>query len=208
MPTATKSRRHLLAAALLALAAAPVAAHPGHDHGPQHRPSTPAGAPTLPPALEEVRAALDKYQDPLVAVRDGYASTVGCVAYANGAMGVHFLNVQNIGPTPDPFRPPLLVYEPAGGGRLRLVAAEWFVPLATGITERPTLFGRPFDGPMAGHEPLMPTELHHYDLHVWLWKENPAGLFNATNPNVGCAGHPYALMEAPTDLPAATAHRH
>jgi hypothetical protein len=51
---------------------------------------------------------------------------------------------------------------------------------------------------MEGHEPLMPRELHHYDLHVWLFKENPAGLFHWTNPTVGCAGHGYALMEQPT----------
>jgi len=194
-----------LLAAGLALAAGPALAHPGHDHGPQHRASTPAPEPALPPALEEVREALRKYEDPVVAIRDGYLSTLGCVAYANGAMGVHFLNVAHVGPTPDPFRPALLVYEPAEQGRLRLVAAEWFVPLATGITERPVLFGQPFNGPMSGHEPLMPAELHHYDLHAWLFKENPDGLFSVTNPNVGCAGHPYALMEAPTDLPG---HRH
>jgi hypothetical protein len=161
----------------------------------------------LPPHLEMVREALRKYEDPVVAVRDGYLSTVGCVAYANGAMGIHFLNPTAIGPTPDPVRPPLLVYEPAEEGRLRLVAAEWFVPLATGITERPQLFGQPFDGPMEGHEPLMPRELHHYDLHVWLFKENPSGLFAATNPNVGCAGHGYALMEEPTAIVAHGSHR-
>jgi hypothetical protein len=49
---------------------------------------------------------------------------------------------------------------------------------------------------MEGHEPLMPRELHHYDLHVWLFKENPA---------VGCAGHAYALMEQPT---ATVQHHH
>src|SRR2546428_713963 len=96
-------------------------------------------------------------------------------AALSGARGIHFLNAQLIGPASDPMRPPILVYEP-DGDKLRLVAAEWFVPLATGIKERPTLFGQPFDGPMEGHEPLLPKELHHYDLHVWLWKENPAGL--------------------------------
>ena len=122
-------------------------------------------------------------------------------------MGVHFLNPALIAPTPDPLRPAILVYEPAEGGALRLVAAEWFIPLATGVAERPQLFGRPFDGPMEGHEPLMPRELHHYDLHVWLFKENPAGLFAATNPAVGCAGHPYALMEQPTAIVAHQHHR-
>jgi hypothetical protein len=193
----------VLLAAGLSAGASPAPAQTGHLHGPQHRASTPAPAPTLPPELVEVREALRKYADPVVAVRDGYLSTLGCVEYAEGAMGVHFLNPAVIGPTLDPFRPALLIYEPEDGGRLRLVAAEWFVPLATGITERPTLFGRPFDGPMEGHEPLMPQGLHHYDLHVWLFKENPAGLFAVTNPNVGCAGYSYALMEQP---PATVAH--
>jgi hypothetical protein len=30
--------------------------------------------------------------------------------------------------------------------------------------ERPQLLGRPFDGPMEGHEPLLPPSLHHDDL--------------------------------------------
>ncbi len=157
------------------------------------------GPAAQPPAgLEDARAALQKYQDPIAAVRDGYFSTLGCVHYAEGGMGVHFLNPALIGPTPDPLRPQILVYEPVEGGRLRHVAAEWFIPLATGITERPSLFGRPFDGPMEGHEPLIPRELHHYDLHVWLFKPNPAGMFNVTNPDVSCHGHGYALLEQPT----------
>lgn len=158
--------------------------------------------PGLPPELEGVRDKLAKYKDPLVTVRDGYLSTLGCVHYRDGAMGVHFLNPALISPTPDPDKPQILVYEPKGD-RLELVAAEWFVPLATGVKQRPTLFGRPFDGPMAGHEPLMPETLHHYDLHVWLFKENPKGVFAATNPNVTCAGSGYALLEEP---PATVAH--
>jgi hypothetical protein len=26
----------------------------------------------------------------------------------------------------------------------------------------------------------------HYDLHVWLYKHNPAGMFAAWNPRVSC----------------------
>jgi hypothetical protein len=157
-------------------------------------------APELTPELQAVRTALSKYQDPIVAVRDGYFSTVGCVDYPEGGMGVHFLNLASIGPVPDPLKPQLLVYEP-DGDKLRLVAAEWFIPLATGVKERPTLFGQPFDGPMEGHEPLIPRELHHYDLHVWLFKANPDGLFKATNRTVTCSGKSgYALMEGPPKL--------
>jgi hypothetical protein len=64
------------------------------------------------------------------------------------------------------------------------------------------VFGKAFDGPMEGHEPLLPRNLHHYDLHVWLWKENPAGLFSPTNPSVTCAGYGHSLVEdAPHVVP-------
>jgi hypothetical protein len=174
-----------------------------------------AQGPALTPELEKVRAALEKYQDPYVAVRDGYFSTVGCVHYPQpggagrvpytaGGMGIHFLNPQLIGPVPDPMRPQILIYEP-DGDKLRLVAVEWFIPLATGVKERPSMFGQPFDGPMEGHEPLLPSALHHYDLHVWLWKENPAGLFSPTNPRVTCAGYGHSLAE---DAPHVVPHSH
>ena len=47
----------------------------------------------------------------------------------------------------------------------------------------------------------MPKQLHHYDLHVWLFEDNPAGLFGETNPNVKCIGKwPYALMGGPPKI--------
>lgn len=33
-----------------------------------------------------------------------------------------------------------------------------------------SLFGEPFMGPMEGHEPLIPKDYVHYDLHMWLFK--------------------------------------
>jgi hypothetical protein len=164
-------------------------------------PAEPA-SPRLTAELEGVRNELAKYKDPVVAVRDGYFSTLGCVHYKSGAMGVHFINPALISPTVDPAKPQILVYEPKGA-KLELVAAEWFVPLATGVAKRPVLFGRPFDGPMGGHEPLMPEALHHYDLHVWLFRENPKGMFSPVNPNVSCAGYAYEFLEEP---PATVAH--
>jgi hypothetical protein len=158
----------------------------------------------MTPELQKVREALDKYQDPIVAVHDGYFSTLGCVEYPKpggpgrmpyprGGMGVHFFNVALMGKL-DPLKPQVLVYQPVGG-KLRLVAAEYFVPLSPEVKEPPQLFGRPFDGPMEGHHPLMPHELKHYDLHVWLWKKNPAGLFAATNPDIRCPKAAYTFRE-------------
>jgi len=167
---------------------------------------------TLSPELEKTRSALEKYRDPILAVHDGYLSTLGCiefpaagvpgeVPYKAGGMGIHFLNGQLIGQELDPLRPQVLIYEP-DGDKLRLVAAEWFVPLSTGVKERPRIFGRPFDGPMEGHHPLMPAAMTHYDLHVWLWKPNPSGIFSPTNPDLKCPRTGYTFQEKPPKLVA------
>ena len=155
-----------------------------------------AGQAQLTPELAQVRTALDKYQDPLAAVRDGFLSTLSCidfpqgamdgtVMYKPGAMGVHLVNISNIGPTLDPAKPQVLMYEPVGD-KLRLVAAEWFVPAQLVQGDAPSVFGQKLQGPMDGHEPILPKELRHYDLHVWLWKPNPNGVFEPTNPSVKC----------------------
>jgi hypothetical protein len=164
-----------------------------------------AALPTLTPELQKVRAALDKYQDPIVAVHDGYLSTLGCVEYPKGGgegsmkyvpggMGVHFLNGQLMGPTLDPAKPQVLIYE-MDGSKLKLAAAEWFVPVGAAGKTAPKIFGQTLGGPMAGHKPLMPDGLVHYDLHVWLWKNNPAGVFAPTNPAVKCPGGAYSFAE-------------
>lgn len=172
--------------------------------------ASPARMPTVPPDLVATRAALDKYQDPVAAIRDGYFSTLGCVdyprggtgpdemAYRPGGMGVHFLNLALIGPTLDPLKPQVLIYEPVGQ-RLQLVAAEWFVPVAVS-KDAPVIFATKLDGPMVGHAPILPEELHHWDLHVWLWKDNPNGLMHPTNPSVSCPDGPYTFHELATKM--------
>ena len=119
----------------------------------------------------------------------------GSMHYTPGGMGVHFLNLQAIGPTLDPAKPQVLLYEPVGD-KLRLVAAEWFVPTNVAGATRPSIFGHELQGPMEGHEPLQPKGLHHYDLHVWLWKNNPGGVFSPTNPAVKCPATGYSFTEA------------
>jgi len=174
------------------------------------------GTPLRPTAAEEpykaqidaLRNSLKKYEDYKVSVRDLYLSTVGCVhysgeriagymEYAKGAMGVHFVNVTVHGR--DPMKPNVLIYEPVGKN-LKLVAVEWLVPLTADTKERPSLFGHSFMGPMEGHEPLIPKEYVHYDLHAWLFKNNPLGMFAPTNPDVRCEGYDFALLEKPTKM--------
>ena len=76
---------------------------------------------------------------------------------------------------------------PRANGSLELVAVEYFAvdadqDLGT-ATDRPSAFGRPFDGPMLGHSPGMPI---HYDLHVWVVEANPEGVFAQWNPAIAC----------------------
>ena len=160
----------------------------------------------MTPELESVRKLLDKYNDPIAAVRDGFYSSLGCISYPNGvvdgsmrypkgAMGVHFINMGNVGPKLDPAKPQVLIYEPSGD-KLKLVAAEWFMPTQLANGTAPTIFGQTLGGPMEGHQPVMPVELHHYDLHVWLWKANPEGVFSPTNPAVKCPTTGYSFAEA------------
>ncbi len=168
------------------------------------------GAPNPSATIAHVKAALEKYKDPIVAIRDGYFSTLGCIDfpgggaehkmaggvmdYKPGAMGVHFLNPALIGPKLDSLKPQVLLYEQVGD-RLVLTGAEWFVPTALAKTA-PMILGQSLQGPMEGHAPILPVELHHWDLHVWLWKDNPNGMFHPTNSAVKCPKGPYTFAEA------------
>lgn len=174
-----------------------------------------AASAALPTELQSVRTGLDKYQDPMVAVADGYLSTVACIdfpkghsegtmQYVAGGMGVHFLNLSYIGPTLDPMKPQVLIYQP-DGDQLKLVAAEWFAPAAAVGDNPPSIFGKQLEGPMEGHPPIMPASLHHYDLHVWLWKSNPAGVYSPTNPDLTCPKSGYSFSgDAPKMVGAHT----
>jgi hypothetical protein len=102
-------------------------------------------------------------------------------------MGIHYVKVAEVGdPTEDATTPELLVYEPQQNGRLRLVAVEYVV-LAEAWdadnAEPPSLFGEEFELVPAGNRYGLPD---FYELHVWLFKHNPAGMFEDWNPNVSC----------------------
>jgi hypothetical protein len=135
--------------------------------------------------LASVRAATAKYHDVDRAVADGYVPVSGCEELPGvGAMGVHYLNpLLAMDAEILPTQPELLLYAPDGDG-LRLVAVEYFVAAAA-APDGASVLGHPLEGPMPGHSDDMPE---HYDLHVWLWKHNPAGMFASWNPALSCEG--------------------
>jgi hypothetical protein len=138
--------------------------------------------------LAQLKKSLRPLQDsPAAAEAAGYVQGTSCVDSATGGMGFHYFNLELVAGPIDVMHPPVLVYVPGDDGRLTLGAAEWFQfdadqDLST-HEDRPSLFGRPFDGPMLGHEEGMPI---HYDLHAWLFEPNPRGVFQPYNPRVSC----------------------
>ena len=148
------------------------------------------GAP--PDDLRAAKAATARYHSFQQALRDGYTVAnepcVPPVGPRSPAMGIHAINPALMAdPAIDLRRPEILLYIPDKHGKLRLVGLEYWKADADGNLgtsgDKPSLFGQPFDGPMPGHNPTMPV---HYDLHVWVWEDNPLGLFAPVNSNLAC----------------------
>ncbi|KAF4410260.1 hypothetical protein [Streptomyces lycii] len=189
-----------LVLAAVTLPAAPAAGHDHPHHGGHgtdraaHEPAArPHGTPRNDPAhgdrerdLATARAATKKFRSEKAAIAAGYHRTEICASSPMGGMGYHYVNPAHIGST-DPAKPAAVLYEPGPDGTRRLVAIEYLVNDKDADLEtdqdRPRMFGQDFQGPMPGHEPNMPV---HYDLHVWLYKKNPKGLFAEWNPRVHC----------------------
>ena len=198
---------HLLASPILILTAA-----------------APPAAP-IEPTLDQVRAAAEKYKDVKLALEDGYvpdpsgmcetAAMMGKPAKL-GAMGIHYARPDLLGITAPPNprvdgtgtytdfnKPAILLYEPQTDGSLKLVGVENLVFAkawhAAGHKQPPTFHGIRFDH-MIDNPATKIDEAHnfmpHYDRHVWVFRDNPNGVFAQYNPNVSCSA------AKPTSMPA------
>ena len=153
----------------------------------EHAQRPPAGLSGKERAI--VLKATKRLEDVDVALAAGYLPTENCSELVGvGGMGYHFLNPTLASDSVvDPKRPEVLLYNEDANGDLELIGVEWFVadPDQDPATDggRPSLFEHPFDGPMLGHEPGMPV---HFDLHAWVYTDNPTGQLSAWNPNVAC----------------------
>ena len=170
------------------------------------------------PTLAEVRSATDRFRDVKVALAEGYirdpgdmcdtAEMMGRPAQL-GAMGVHYFRPDLLGITAPPnprvngvgthtdFRnPSILIYEPQADGSMELVAVENLVFAeswrASGYSTPPTFHGVAYDN-MKDDPSTATDEAHmfepHFDRHVWLYRDNPNGVFAQYNPTVTCAHH-------------------
>jgi hypothetical protein len=104
-----------------------------------------------------------------------------------GGMGVHYAKPDILFDDKiDAATPELLVYEPRPNGGLRLVAVEYFVFKAAWDANHgapPSLFGRQFE---EMDKPNRYGVDEFYELHAWVWRHNPLGMFDDWNPRVSC----------------------
>jgi hypothetical protein len=149
-----------------------------------------AGDGPLSPELQPVRAAVARYHSLEQAERAGYSIRAGepCVASPAGTMGVHAVNPPLMADDAiDPLQPEILLYLPNGSGAFKLVGVEYWKRDAdqdlTTASDRPSLLGQSFQGPMPGHNPTMPV---HYDLHAWVAEENAGDAFEMFNAALAC----------------------
>ena len=141
--------------------------------------------------LATVRAGSARFHDIQVAFDAGYGPLHTCTDEESGlgAMGQHYVRGDLVGDTVfDLSQPEVLVYEPMPNGRQRLVAVEFVVfqePWDAISDDPPTLFGRDLALVPAPNRYGVPS---FYQIHVWLWKSNPAGIFSDWNERVTCLG--------------------
>ena len=132
--------------------------------------------------VETLRGATNKYHDLAAVEPDGYPTKLPmCISDSTmGGMGYHMIDRKAFDDKLEIGHPEMLIYAPAGEGKVELVAVEYAVPYRVhAATEKPPrLFGQ---------ELKRYDQFNYWALHVWAWRRNAAGLFADWNPAIKCS---------------------
>ena len=145
--------------------------------------------------FSSVRAATARFHSLTAADAGGYGPFPAgvplheCISNLNGpgAMGIHWVNGGLLDAVLDPAKPEVLVYAPDADGELHLAALEYVIFQADWYADHPAgsmpeLFGHDL---MVGDNARFQIP-PFFALHVWLYQDNPSGIFASFNPNVSC----------------------
>src|SRR5215813_2567385 len=116
--------------------------------------------------LSKARRATAKYHSVAQAEADGYINLNFC----EEGEGCHWLKPSLLDDQFDPAQPEILLYAPNGDG-WRLVAVEYVVPLSLSAVAPAGFAGD------ADHWREDSEGVGLWELTVWLWLDNPNGLF-------------------------------
>ena len=132
----------------------------------------------------QLRLATAPFQSTAAAQAAGYELVTGsslCVGDLTfGGLGYRYVNASLVDAQVDFLQPEGLVYIPGSNGALQLGAVEYIVPVRAWNaihTGWPQIMGHQFH--------LNPS-LDAYVLHIWVWENNRAGMFEDWNPKVSC----------------------
>lgn len=157
-------------------------------------------------ALQQLASQLGNYKSVNYALDNGYVRGSACDSHPTlGAMGFHYVRPDLLGLTgpvngrmngtgtytrAEP--PAILLYAPDGNGGLKLVGIEMlvFAEAWHASNQHPPMYrGREYNY-MADDPNTERDEAHgfmpHYDLHIWLFENNPSGLYAQWNPAISC----------------------
>jgi hypothetical protein len=138
------------------------------------------GKATIQREIATARAATARFHQVERALEAGYEAppVEECVDVPGlGGMGYHFVHEGLLMSADlDPAQPEALLYVPKKNGKLELVAVE-YIWLGPASADPPELFGQPFH---------WNPHLNLWALHLWIWQNNPAGIFADFNPTVSC----------------------
>jgi len=131
--------------------------------------------------LERIRQATAAFKSLDEAVAAGYQRNVPqCIAHPTlGGMGYHHTNDALLDDKLDLDHPEILVYGKTATGEYKLNGVEFYVPYSA----HPRTSAPP---EIMGHQltPFDPGKFWY--LHVWVWTDNPSGMFADWDPEVKC----------------------
>jgi hypothetical protein len=133
-----------------------------------------AGDAELKQELASARAATAMYHNLDLAIADGYVLAGDSVP----GEGIHYANFALIDGNFEIERPESLIYTVGPNGKLRLAGVEYLV-LQEFSAEAPEGF--------SGDEDMWRDDsegLQSWELNVWVWLDNPDGIFAARNPRI------------------------
>ena len=153
--------------------------------------ATPSPANAGAADLSTARAATAGFHQNDAAQAAGYgefrdAASIACIETPGvGVMGIHYVNGTLVGDgVVNAATPEALVYQPLPNGKLKLVAVEYivFYSMWAGAS-KPSLFGQEFKLIGTPNRYGIPA---FYELHGWVWQNNPSGMFKDWNPSGSC----------------------
>ena len=205
------SLKGLLAAAAIGLAACsadapvPTVSHHEHQNGIALSSLSRAGSAQTLDDLRQLTAPLHDV-DAARAAQYGLLNLPpataqdGCISdMSAGGMGYHYTRGNNLGDDAiDLLDPEFLVYAPTnaprqdGVARTRLAAVEYFLPFTAkwpapggaGFQRAPTLHDFASTSSLPDIAFVPTTRFGGWMFHIWLWENNPAGMFENWNRSV------------------------